>query len=548
MNKKDFRKLRDADNQVANGWRREQDTTTFLTLFLRQELADAKRKVDNFLSDTQTVVDRLYVNGAPGSGKTTFFLWHACQSWTHKKPRALVVQYRASGTNEIMIVDHQSENIKSFQLPGKGGVDADSLYGILEKLLVSDFLKDLEYFIFDGVRQKRCENVLSLLNTRFRGTNHKKGIHVTSLQFNIAGGDGSDETDQYMTIYSWNLQDYKDAVDAMKLTTEEMKELFNGHADLVAGDHGDEDPSTHDLIERKYYYAGGSARLMFDRTIVKLTSETLPKALNRMESGFWTQYAQLKITEGTESAVNTLMQVIPSPTDPTGQAFPVSKYVLNQAYKECGDELVKNVKAAAEMTNNPALKGWAFELDQIDVVEKAMEPGRIVANSGGEKATVPSATLSFDGISLSGLVPANTDIVIRCAKWNQGCFDIAFYQNGVLVTMQFTVSEKHSMKIEYIRHLIKALEEKGANVLTLTVTHHIFVFEEEQEPSTFQFTYEGEGYADGEPNLSIKIGKSKKLSVADDDGGAGAIATLGLTPETVKCYGNRRSKRLRTES
>ena len=104
------------------------------------------------------------MNGAPGSGKTTFFLWCAHQSWPHKKPPVLVVQHRATGTNEIMIVDHQLEIITS-----SGSVHAGALCGILDKLLVADFIKDLEYFVFDGVRQKKpeCEHVMSLLNSRF---------------------------------------------------------------------------------------------------------------------------------------------------------------------------------------------------------------------------------------------------------------------------------------------------------------------------------------------------------------------------------------------
>ena len=98
---------------------------------------------------------------------------------------------------------------------------------------------------------------------------------------------------------------------------------------------------------------------------------------------------------------------------------------------------------------------------------------------GGGKASVPNATLSFDGASLNGLVPANTDIVIWCVKWNQGCFDIGFHQDGVLATVQFIVADEHSMKIECIRHLKNVLEEGGANVPT--IAHPIFVFEGEQE-------------------------------------------------------------------
>jgi len=33
------------------------------------------------------------------------------------------------------------------------------------------------------------------------------------------------------------------------------------------------------------------------------------------------------------------------------------------AYTHCKDELVKAMKAAAMASNNPAMKGWAFDLE-----------------------------------------------------------------------------------------------------------------------------------------------------------------------------------------
>ena len=55
------------------------------------------------------------------------------------------------------------------------------------------------------------------------------------------------------------------------------------------------------------------------------------------------------------------------------KASPVSKYVLFRAYDKCKSELVNSVKAVAHASDNPTLKGWAFELQQIDLIRLALE-------------------------------------------------------------------------------------------------------------------------------------------------------------------------------
>lgn len=54
--------------------------------------------------------------------------------------------------------------------------------------------------------------------------------------------------------------------------------------------------------------------------------------------------------------------------------------------------------------------------------------------------------------------------VIWCLKWNRGCFDVAFYIDTTLVTVQFTLQEEHSLKPNYIRGLRKALMDKSMAV------------------------------------------------------------------------------------
>jgi hypothetical protein len=117
-------------------------------------------------------------------------------------------------------------------------------------------------------------------------------------------------------------------------------------------------------LERKFYYAGGSARFMFDYTSTQLVRTVLPDLFDEMsESSLWTEYSYLKIHSGSET-INSLIQ---SRGDNVYDATPVSKYVLFQAYNHCKNDLVRSMTAAAaELSGDPVLQGWAFELEPIN--------------------------------------------------------------------------------------------------------------------------------------------------------------------------------------
>ena len=69
---------------------------------------------------------------------------------------------------------------------------------------------EFDFVIFDGVRQilQDCQKILGFINTHF----DKMNIHITSLEFDIKGGDGSAGTDgpnEFLQMDSWTYEDYK---------------------------------------------------------------------------------------------------------------------------------------------------------------------------------------------------------------------------------------------------------------------------------------------------------------------------------------------------
>jgi len=91
-------------------------------------------------------------------------------------------------------------------------------------------------------------------------------VHITSLAFYIPGGDGSagdNGPDQYLDVNSWLLEDYKDAD-----SNEDESEGSNAARETLEED-------MVSLIERKYFYAGGSARMFFEYSLETLLSSEL---------------------------------------------------------------------------------------------------------------------------------------------------------------------------------------------------------------------------------------------------------------------------------
>lgn len=369
---------------VVKGWRREVGKTTQPLLYLREPLVEQAEELDNFFTSTEKM--KLYVTGAPGSGKTTFILLYAFKRVTEKNERALVVQYRQSELCEIMVFSKGSIVRLSQEL------SSGMLFTAVQQVLEQD-TAGFDFFVFDGVRQSLdvCQNILGHLNTCFtleHGKNGRKGIHITSLQFVIKDGDGGREQAKGMTIQSWRLPEYRGALVAKIKSTEEWSKLLDDENDRASAameeeddmDVGDDDSNADldseallEMLERKFYYGGGSVRFMFEYTMSELLKKLKNELLPQMNSKMWEDYAKLTISSKTASAVNTLMQVLPTEKDSGNNYFPVSKYILHKAHEMCGEALVNSVKAGAANSRNPVLRGWASELEQIELINTAMK-------------------------------------------------------------------------------------------------------------------------------------------------------------------------------
>ena len=582
--------------------RREGSRTWNSVLYIREHLVHVQKKLDAFIKSERK--DQLYVTGPPGCGKTCFlYLWARRLSVLGNKMRVLIVQFREKQTNFIWIREPGGALWRMEQ-----AIEPEELRQTVKIVLNESKDKPFDLCIHDGVLDllQICSSMLGTLNTAVTNGVIRKVVHVTSLAFSLSGGGQllyDAGTISFLSVDSWREENYEEAVSCQAFLSalrDSGRNPFDRDKSILADETVDDDASDEaemkpeasktneqeamdtsdencdndvtgdtpssvlEVVKNKYFFAGGSARFMFQYTIKELKAD-LKKRLSAVASSEWSSFAQESVSSGTASAVNTLMQQF------EGRCTPVSKYVLFCAYEKCKGELVRSVRAAANATNNPSLKGWAFELEQVDLIRSSLESGDMnpqsVTNGKGfifhprlqaefdeenftgdfqfEGADVPptrpwgrfgvwargrwrwtlrtfrrSPVMDDEVVSEEEKVtepsPQQDGLIIWCLKWNQGCFDVAFYENEILVTLQFTVSEKHSLKLGYVRKLRAALERKG---VPLSKFVHIGVRMKDWTEFRFEDAVgEGRQVGEEEPEFEIDICRSPPLRKTSSHG------------------------------
>jgi hypothetical protein len=70
----------------------------------------------------------------------------------------------------------------------------------------------------------------------------------------------------------------------------------------------------------------------------------------------------------------------------------------------------------------------------------------VYATNGLGLPFYPTSQAEFNETDLTSGVVQDGTIIIWCQKWNQGCFDVAFYVNDTLITVQF---EDHVARVAF---------------------------------------------------------------------------------------------------
>lgn len=449
----------------------EDDKMTQIMLYIRAHLVDQFERVYSFLDDTNS--NTLYATGAPGCGKTCFF-WMMAGMLMKQGKTVLFIQYRTALGCQIWVLkgnrgDFRAQRVISPDLVTKT-LDVD----------VNDFVstqpRKFDVCICDGLLMHQQHSIdlverLGRLKGQTKSAKISKLILVTSLQFslNMKGGEAQvSHTDPtvFVSFDSWLEDDYQLAIKSDLVKDSFVKDvllhdwltLTGGNAGIPAVAQGEilsndtqqvesieptddqdivqlsEEQKIEQAVVLKYYLAGGCARYMFQWDVDTLLTK-LKLFFENVPPNEWSSFIKTNMAASTNTAVNSLMQRF-SAGPGSFTCFAVSKYVLLRAHMECREELTKAMKGLGDATSNPVLKGWAFELGQLDEIQLALDANRTgtcTAVGNNKLNLVPKAEIAFDGMNMidgvNGL-PAGemvNNTFIRCLKYNQGCFDAAFY-------------------------------------------------------------------------------------------------------------------------
>jgi hypothetical protein len=313
---------------------------------------------------------------------------------------------------------------------------------------------DVDILIFDGYKSTdKCKMVVSYL-LPYASLQKRKGIVITST---AAGLDPLDfgilsQKIRVIDFSPWALTSYFEACEN-KDFFENVSETFDGIMDA----------SQLTLAERvayvkeKYYYAGASARWMFQFSVSEIRV-IVKRLLNKVDN-FRSLLEGARGPQAKESSNHLLMMY---PTLSQFQTFFVSKYVLQQLLSKSKDVTdIHRAYSLALVHENPAFLGWVVEFDFMETQLKSTSPvggNTLVLYDSQQRKLVwqVSSITSFDPLSPFE-EQWDFDQYRRPIKWNQGGYDavglVLVAGKRVLRFIQVTQGENHELKLRFFSEL-----------------------------------------------------------------------------------------------
>lgn len=366
----------------------EDDVSADIPLFLRSHLMKQELEFQKFLSDKSK--KEFYVSGPPGCGKTAYMTLAAHRYAENETKRVLMVNYRDTDTSACYIFKIDGSKTRKL----RKALTRTNIVKVVEELLEEDGAP-FNLCIFDGVRYnvEQCSDLLSVLNSNTgKGRKIEKVAHVASLEFHIPTGDkqqgirsrmkrssfDSFTKDDYLLAFAnkeflrrvsnellgdilqWQkerermLEHESTGTDEMKdvSDTDEMKDIGMDEAmDSSMAESGAVDNAVvavealdENVVEEyaiyNFFYAGGSARFMFEYTIEQIKVK-LKELIGQVRFNEWESFTRPSLASSASNAVNSLMQQF------SGQCIAVSRYILFEAYEHVEGQLIGAVEAVA---------------------------------------------------------------------------------------------------------------------------------------------------------------------------------------------------------
>lgn len=225
--------------------------------------------------------------------------------------------------------------------------------------------------------------------------------------------------------------------------------------------------STEEELEQRFYYGGGSIRLVSMLSPYDLKNE-VDGIIGRLPNG----YAILFSQQGpfSASAVNSAQSMRPGSERNTPVYFPLSQYLVKRLRSKLDIESKNSLITAC--SNNPAWQGWAFELLVLEAMAGLVEQNKNLMHTASSQlygfhllcgdtqwSITAKSTMDYSVKKYLGLPQGDT--IYFPNKWNQGCFDVVLYtQTNQGMQFDFinaTLSTKHPFKCKYINEFLASV-------------------------------------------------------------------------------------------
>jgi hypothetical protein len=449
---------------------------------------------------------RGWIVGPPGTGKSACLLsfaasldpeeWHVI--WIHlsRQASSCCVDFRSKQKYDFVLA--------TFELPR---VDGEKLF-----VCVDGFRKDFDNTMFWAkVGGDRDRLVICSSMATAGKTNDDDDANFRSKRF---------------FMYSWTQEEYIKAIAdsafyekiAPKLDTTSDWEVNDDDDDDDEGQLNNEDKKMR-AFQRKFYYAGGSCRFMFQY----FTSQVIAKLRKAVNSAA-NKADLVRSCTGVfhSNSAHTLYGMQPDTLVDAGR-YPVSSFAASLCAQECGEDVIVALASRLNKSSNPSVDGHLFEWlflaavpqrevklsganNAVDVLPQGnifqfnpkkkfktapalKKKGEISGKHEGNKYDITyddgekdaSVNACFIGI-LKGEAGYPQDSFevgdrvrveipdiradrswLQPVAWNQGGYDAVYFDTKAnkVIFIQLTRSDKHTFKMRFFKEVLMKLHAAG---------------------------------------------------------------------------------------
>jgi len=318
----------------------------------------------------------------------------------------------------------------------------------------------MKHIIFlDGVTTVHVKEEQMCIGWRMQNQTNRRLVMVSSMSSRWkakAHDDDLNEIDKFRA-YSWTENEYLEAVKSDALFQSIRSNLdSSGNAGVASAN----DDTRAELVKSKFYFAGGSARFMFDCTTSRVIDQ-LTDSITETSSA-----SAVEVGARSNGAINRLFGSYKNIFDSSEKIVIVSQHAASALAIFGGPALIEKLVSTLHQDWNPSVDGWVLEMLFF---ARLQHGGVNIYDSNKNLIDTWCAVkiLPFDPCNITAFCfpPSDIGVWLKPLKWNQGGYDGVFLdQEKKLVRFfQVTRSETHSLKLEYFYSFLLMLMKSDAS-------------------------------------------------------------------------------------